>query len=224
MTTATATRNGKATTKAAEEPAATPMIDISRIQVERMNVPIRWVTPLIVHAWSEKAMTMILDAQQGRKAPKERRDPEADYQASLYRLPDGGYGFPTDAFKAAIVSAARFFGKDVTMVGLRQSLFLTGEAGSDGLMLTRIEGEPRSRRDMVRIGQGSADVRFRGEFVEWRASLAVTYVKSLLSRESVLSLIDAAGMGVGVGEWRPERRGQFGTFEIDPDREIGASR
>jgi hypothetical protein len=209
------------------------MIDISRIQVERIIVPIRGVTPLIVHAWSEKAMTMILDAQQGRKAPKERRDPDADYEASLYRLPPlgvsphpgpGRFGFPTDAFKAAIVSAARFFGKDVSMVGLRQSIFLTGELGSDGLMLTPIEGTPHSRRDMVRIGQGSADVRFRGEFTEWRANLVVTYVKSLLSKESVLSLIDAAGMGVGVGEWRPERRGQFGTFEIDPDRQIESVR
>jgi hypothetical protein len=27
-------------------------------------------------------------------------------------------------------------------------------------------------------------------------------------------------MGVGVGEWRPERSGDFGTFAIDPDREI----
>jgi len=27
-------------------------------------------------------------------------------------------------------------------------------------------------------------------------------------------------MGVGVGEWRPEKRGDFGTFQIDSTREV----
>jgi hypothetical protein len=27
-------------------------------------------------------------------------------------------------------------------------------------------------------------------------------------------------MGVGVGEWRPERDGDFGCFRIDPDSEV----
>ena len=43
----------------------------------------------------------------------------------------------------------------------------------------------------------------------------VTYVTSALTRGSVLSLIDAGGMGVGVGEWRPEKDGDFGTYAID---------
>jgi len=54
----------------------------------------------------------------------------------------------------------------------------------------------------------------------WAAALKVTYVTSALTRGSVLSLIDAGGMGVGVGEWRPERNGDFGTYRVDPDREI----
>jgi hypothetical protein len=50
--------------------------------------------------------------------------------------------------------------------------------------------------------------------------LVVTYVTSALTRGSVLSLIDAGGMGVGVGEWRPEKNGDFGTYRIDPDRPV----
>ena len=36
----------------------------------------------------------------------------------------------------------------------------------------------------------------------------------------MLSLIDAGGMGVGVGEWRPERDGDFGTYRVDPSRKV----
>ena len=51
-------------------------------------------------------------------------------------------------------------------------------------------------------------------------TLTVTYVTSALTRGSVLSLIDAGGLGVGIGEWRVEKDGDFGTFRIDPNREV----
>jgi hypothetical protein len=31
---------------------------------------------------------------------------------------------------------------------------------------------------------------------------------------------EAGGMGIGVGEWRPEKRGEFGTYAVDVSKEI----
>lgn len=192
-------------------------IRIDRIAAETIRVPILGTTPLIMHRFSEKAKRKMLDAMQGRKSPKQRKDPEAEYEAAFYRLADGSPGFPALAFKSATVEASRFYGKDVTKVGLRQFLFFQGEVGADGRALCRIEGEPQMREDAVK---NPSDLRYRPEFREWRTALEVTYVTSSLTRDSVLSLIDAGGMGVGVGEWRPEKNGDFGTYRIDPDREV----
>jgi hypothetical protein len=198
----------------------TPTAAIPPISAETIKVPLIGTAPLIVHNWSEKAKRQMLDAQQGRKTPKQIRDPQADYEASLYRT-DDGYGFPTLAFKAATVGAARFFGKSVKMTELRQFLFMNGVPSADrSQILTPIVGEPKMREDMVRVGMGGTDLRYRGEFLEWSVTLTVTYVTTALSRESVLSLIDAGGLGVGVGEWRPEKRGQNGTYAIDETREV----
>lgn len=200
--------------------AEAPVIQIQRIAAETLLVPLVGTSPLIVHNWSDKAKRQMLDAQQGRKTVKELRDPQAEYESSLYRT-EGGYGFPVIAFKAATVGAARFFGKSVRMTELRQFLFMTGVPSADrSQILTPIEGEPKMREDMVRVGMGGTDLRYRAEFQEWSAVIEVTFVTSALSRDSVLSLIDAGGMGVGVGEWRPEKRGQNGTFAIDSNREI----
>jgi hypothetical protein len=188
-------------------------VQINRIDAVQLQVPIIGTAPLIVHKFSEKAKQQMLDAQQGVKKPKERRDPNSDYLAAFYRCkgssdkPDeAGFrpGFPVIAFKAATVSAARFYGKEVTMTGLRQTMFFTGE-------LSDIDNQ-----QLV----GGTDLRYRPEFTEWRTTLTVTFVKSALTEESVLSLIDAGGMGVGVGEWRPEKSGDFGTFQVDPTREV----
>jgi len=198
---------------------STPAVEIEPIASERILVPIVGTAPLIVHAWSEKAKRIMLDAQQGRKRAKENRDPQADYESSLYRTTEG-YGFPTLAFKAATVGAARFFGKSVRMTEIRQFAFFRGvPSAAKDQVLTPILGEPRMREDMVRVGMGT-DLRFRGEFPEWTAVLDVTYVTTALSRASVVSLIDAGGMGVGVGEWRPEKDGLNGTYTIDTTRDI----
>lgn len=86
--------------------------------------------------------------------------------------------------------------------------------------MARIVGEPSMREDVVRVGNGGADLRYRPQFLEWSTTLQVTYVTSALTRGSLLSLLDAGGMGVGVGEWRPEKRGDFGTYTIDPTRDV----
>jgi hypothetical protein len=223
--------------------APVAQINIQRIAAKAIRVPVVGTAPLIVHNWSKKAKQQMLDAQQGKRKVKEVRDPEADYNASFYRIgvPEAGerqrYGFPVLGFKAATISAARFYGKDVTMTMLKQCLFFRGVmTAADNQQLVEIDYEwddemaslalddprrnPHMREDVVRLGQGSTDLRYRAEFFPWRAELVVTYVESALSQDSVLSLIDSGGMGVGVGEWRPQRGGQYGTYEIAEDRPV----
>lgn len=206
----------------AEASVETPEIavEIARIDAETLLVPILGTTPLITHRFSEKAKKQMLDNMQGRKTPKEPKNPEAEYDAAFYKFEDGGYGMPAISFKHATVGGARFYGKQISMTALRQFVFTKGEVGVDGLALVRIEGEPTMREDVVRVGRGGTDLRYRPEFRDWKTVLTVTYVTSMLTRDSILSLIDAGGMGVGVGEWRPEKNGDFGTYRIDPDRTV----
>lgn len=196
-------------------------VAISRIGTETLRVPILGTAPLIVHKFSEKSKRQMLDAMQGRKSPKEAKDPEAEYEAAFYRLDDDSYGFPVIAFKAASVSACRFFGKAMPMTLARQCMFLDAEFSKrDGQKLARIAGTPHMREDVARVGMGGTDLRYRPEFTEWSTSIDITYVKSMLTRESVLSLLEAGGLGVGIGVWRPEKKGDFGTYQIDETRDV----
>lgn len=208
----------KKSTPPVDEGAAIAPID--KIGTETLLVPIRGTAPLVVHRFSEKAKLEMLHAAQGKKTPKQPKDPVAEYEAAFYRLKSGEPGFPALGFKAATVGGARFYGKQITMAALRQLIFFTGEPGADGHYYVQIMGEPIMREDVVRIGRGGSDMRYRPQFTEWDAILTVTFVSSMLTRGSLLSLIDAGGLGVGVGEWRPERGGDFGTFEIDASKKV----
>jgi hypothetical protein len=54
---------------------------------------------------------------------------------------------------------------------------------------------------MVRVGMGTADIRYRGEFKTWSATVTVRYNARVLSADQVVNLFNTAGFAVGVGEW-----------------------
>lgn len=196
--------------------ATATTISLKRIRREIAEIEIHGTAPLIVHRWSEKARQMMLDAQQGKKTPKQPKDPQQDFETSMYRFEDGGHGFPIMAFKSAMVKGgARIFGKAVKMTELRQlCIFQPDGIGTDGTQLARLIGpDPIMREDMVRVGMGTADIRYRAEYRDWSALLRIEYVPSVIDLSSVVALVDAGGTN-GVGEWRPEKSGSFGTYEV----------
>lgn len=189
-------------------------ISIPKIDVRQLDITLIGDSPLICHRWSEKARKEMLDKQMKKaKTAKEAKDPKADYEASLYKMDGGKFGFPCVAFKSAAVGACRF-SDGMKMTEARGAFHVVGE-------LAEIEGTPRMREDMVRIAMGTADIRFRGEFPTWRATLRISFNASAISPEQIVNLFNLAGFGVGVGEWRPEKDGSYGRFHVATEEDMG---
>jgi hypothetical protein len=187
-------------------------ITLPPMSLQTIKLTVIGDSALICHAWSTKAKKQMLDKQMKKAVEKKAaKSPEDDYRESLYPFPGGGFGFPAVGFKSAMVSACRF-AEGVKMTELRGALHIIGD-------MVKIEGEPRPREDMVRVGMGVADIRYRGEFPKWRAQLTITFNTSVISAEQIANLLNIAGFGVGVGEWRPERNGSFGRFHVASDKE-----
>lgn len=217
MTTATTDGKGKLPESIQTEPA----VRLEPIHQSTYEIPVRGLSPLIMHAFGEKAKQMMRDKQAGKKSRKklDPKDPVQEAEAATYRLPDGRPGMPAAGFKAAIVGASRLY-DGLTLVETKQLIFVEGE-GPD--QLVAIEGDSYIREDTPRIGMGTTDLRYRPCFPEWSAVLAVTFIPARIDLESVVSLVNAGGMG-GVGEWRPSApkslTGTFGRFEVPADAEI----
>jgi hypothetical protein len=203
-------------------------IELPPLQIQLMEVTVVGDSPLIVHAWSEKAKKEMLGKQmKAAKMAKEAKDPRADFESSLYRLGDG-FGFPSIGFKAAAVTACTSVA-GITKVAARQAFHILGEnidvnGAFEGtkarVNLVRINGgAPSMREDMVRVGMGTADLRYRGEFADWHAKLLVRYNANVLSESQILNIINVAGFAVGVGEWRPEKDGMNGMFHVATEAE-----
>jgi hypothetical protein len=183
------------------------VIELKQLRLERVEIALYGVSPIISHKWSHKAKEQML-AKQMKKATagKQAKDPQQDFEESIYLCADGLPGFPSVAFKAAAVDAA--MAMDFKKTNLRQSFHIEGE------MVALLGDDPTPREDMVRVGMGTADIRYRAQFQQWAVVLPVTINTGMLSVEQLVNLFDAAGFGIGVGEWRPQKDGQYGRFKV----------
>lgn len=193
------------------------LVTLRPLNLEQIRLKIVGDSELIVHAWSEKAKKEMLAAQQKKKVPKEIRDPEKEFKACFYVIDPKKeiYGFPALAINVAIIEAAhKNIGIEKTMV--KKAIRILGNHHIKGMHLLQIHGSKgEMREDMVRIGMGSADLRYRPMFFPWSMEFDVRYDADLVSAETVVNLINRAGFGVGLGEWRPEKKGVSGTFHVE---------
>lgn len=196
--------------------AAVPTL--KRLERVVYEIPIQGTAPLIVNRWSEKARQMMLAKQQtSARAKPEPKDPAALFESSQYHLTDGRDGFPSTAFKASIVHAARLF-HGITQVQVKQTVVVLGDGLDDrGDMLVALDyGDKTMREDTTRNATGVADLRYRAQYWPWSAVLKVQIVSGQFDEASILALVDAAGIG-GVGEWRPtapkSATGSYGTYQ-----------
>ena len=209
----------------------TELLEIKPLEIKKVTLRIVGDTPLIMHAWSEKAKRMMLEAQMGvsKGKKKEYKNPIEDFINSMYWLSDkpeesteeafeaaiangARFGFPVTAFKQAAISAAYRMQWAKDKMSLRGAFFI--DADENG-MIEIFSDAPIMREDMVKVGMGTADIRYRGEFRNWSANLTISYnANGAYSLERIVNIINAGGYVCGVGEWRPERDGQNGMFHV----------
>lgn len=217
------------------------VLEVAPVTIATFNVRIRGLSPLIVHKWSEKAKREMLDKQMNvtKTKKKDAKNPVADFIGAAYWMtgePDilpsdspevaeekfneavtngARWGFPVTAIKQAAIMAASRNEIDVKTTTLRGAFFIHGE-GPD--MLAEVKGSiPEMREDMVRVGgiSKTADIRHRPMFSDWYMDLVIDYnANGPITPEQIVNLINLGGFTCGIGEWRPEKDGSFGMFQV----------
>jgi hypothetical protein len=197
-------------------------MQLPAIEVASALIVIEGITPLIQNKWSEKARQMMLDKQtKTAQKAKEAKNPEVDFRASLYVRPGhendpvgtpGAYYHPASGFKQAAVEACRVLDdKSFNMTKVKALFFVDVDPV---LTFSSIV----MREDMVRVGQGTADIRYRGMFEGWGTTLSISYNRSSISLEQIVNLFNLGGFHNGVGEWRPSspkgKNGEHGRFRV----------
>ncbi len=215
MTTTTETAEKKPARK--KPTTETVVDDVLAVSRGRQRFYLVGDTPLILNRMSQKAKRELL-MPKGRKNAAERatslkHNPVEEYRESAYRISDPSaltyLSILSTAFKRGLMTAA---------------LDLPGTKKAQIGRLTYVDGDyvgifgvPKLFMSIVRSADmnKTPDVRTRAIIPQWACQLDVTYTKPLITDMAVSRLLMAAGLSVGVGDWRLEKgAGNFGLFRV----------
>lgn len=201
-------------------------IVINEIEMTTITFCVLGTSPLIMNRFQQKAWQELL-LPSARKNHAERaatlkHDPVAEFRGAAYRnrdLNSPAYThIPNGSFKGALASAAL----DIPGATKAKMERLTAivETNIDLFGIPNIFCAMVRNSDMNR----TPDVRTRPIFPEWAAKVSVRYVRSLLTERTIANLFGAAGMIVGIGDWRPQKNGSYGCWKCVPETDADFKR
>jgi hypothetical protein len=174
-------------------------------------------SPLICNRLTEKTRHELLMPAPKKNAAERaivlKHDPIDEFRSSIQRNhSDDG---PTrivhlgSAFKKALAQVA------VDVPGATKAAI--GRLTNVPQITVDIYGVPRVFSTIVRQGgiNKTPDVRTRAMLPRWATYLTVRYVASLIKEHQVANLLGAAGIIIGVGDYRNEKgAGSYGQFRV----------
>ncbi len=217
-------------------------VTIKPIREETTVIRLIGDTPLIVHKWDEKMKRMLPagKAAYGSSDITEKAEHPGMYESfinSMYwikgkpseyteeafmnALENGAeFGFRVESFKQAAIDAAYTKKWIPNKKGVKGLFFIEPDAvDEEGYQLVKLQGDwPVMREDVVILSGMSRtpDLRWRGQFTNWFVDLRIRYdADGVYTLQDIINMLNAGGHYNGVGEYRPEKDGQFGMYHVE---------
>lgn len=192
-------------------------IDVVEFNTGRIDFCLLGRTPIILNRMSEKAKHELLFPK-GRKTTAERaqslkHNPYEEFRNAPYINPDEDGPTLLCHLATSVKAAMRGAGVDVpgaTKAQIGRLLWVEGEK-------IALYGVPRLFMSVTRSADinRTPDVRTRVIVPHWACRVSISFMKPVLNEKSIGSLLAAAGLTQGVGDWRPEKgSGNYGQFTM----------
>lgn len=189
-------------------------VRIEEVRVEKMVAWLYGRTPIVLHRMSEKGGRELLlpkgPKTRAEKATTLKHNVYEEFRSAPYTIADGPTllgGLSVWAKKGLAAVALDLPGGSKAQ--LERLVLAQGER-------IPIWGIPKLKMDIVREGgfTKTPNVRTRVIVAEWCTTVTLRYVAGVLTATTVMNLLGAAGIMQGMGDWRPQKGGIYGQYEL----------
>lgn len=171
-----------------------------------VDVTIQGLTPLLINRFHEEAAEA---ATSGVHSRKEKPSPEEDASSRLYSNGHGPF-FPAENIRQAIIGASsrHKIGRRAATTDIAAAVYVSPfELPLEG------EWHVDSRAIVIPATKGRI-LRHRPMFDEWALTFQLQIDNDLVGERLVQAILEDAGKLVGIGDFRPARKGPYGRFSV----------
>src|SRR5262245_8386986 len=177
--------------------------------MDRISLLISGRTPLLVNRFHEEAQLEATSATHTRT--RDRLGPEEDAANRLYCLEDGTIYFPAENLRQSIIVASgrHKIGRRSASSDIAAALLIEPFA-----MALKGDWKVDARPVVIPATRGRV-LRYRPIFDVWSIEAVLSYDARLVDAKLLRNVVDDAGDYVGIGDFRPARKGPYGRFVVD---------
>lgn len=193
--------------------------------MKRYRITLRGNAPILPHRMTDETKEGL--RTKGTKKVDQNLTPREIAARHVYRTNDGHSGLPARSVLACLISAGKFHAyKGKQKLSTRSStmvtMFCRVEGAPDELLtMTNHDGEPIPADSFevtsdtgVNPNTNNAVVIDRPKFTEWALVIDMSVDAKEIDDKKFRALWKTAGQ-LGLGAWRPEKRGFYGTFDAE---------
>lgn len=143
----------------------------------------------------------------------------AKVEDKMYLLPNGKPYIPARYFEAALIDAGKDF-KGKGKGNLSKILGAMLEVKPDTIPLISKKGWQDDMQVAVNPMTRGRMVVHRPRFDDWTAEFDIEISTDDIPKERISEIMEHAGRFVGIGDWRPAKKGKYGKFIISEFKEV----
>lgn len=174
---------------------------------EKVNVTIEGTTPILFNRFRDTAI-------EGKSKKRTGALAESDIEDKLYKDEKGKVQLPSVYLKNCLVEA----GKNFKIQGggkKTYSKIVAATVEIQPFMIEMDNGEMETFRiSAVNPMTKGRMMTERPKFTKWSATFEIVLNDPAVPVSVINEILEHAGKYVGVGDWRPEKKGMFGKFMI----------
>ena len=174
------------------------------------NITLEGTSPLLMNRPSQLDI-----GDKSKSVKRETNTPEEIAELKVYKDGEGKIYAPATWFQGCIVEA----GKQKKMLGKGSARATYSKVAGSSVEINPFEIEIKDKWRVFSIlavnpTTKGKNVLHRPQFDKWEVKFEVTFEEELIEIPVMKELFDIAGRMVGVGDWRPAKKGRFGKFQV----------
>jgi len=177
--------------------------------MQEIKVKIKGKTPYLMHAFQ------LVQSEEKSKNRSGIEDYKGQVENSLYRLPDGTIYVPSTQIHGCLTEA----GKQFQIPGKRKATFSRIIGSTIMVTPDAIPMNPQNyeidTRAVVNPATKGRVARHRPKFIDWKLEFVIENLEpEYLPTTELKKILDYGGSYVGIGDFRPQKKGMFGRFIV----------
>jgi hypothetical protein len=182
----------------------------------RINCSIEGTSPLLCNKFTDAAAIKATAGSGSSAAAGSRGTPLEQATERLYVGASGKLMIPQPNLFRCIIDAGKFFKAGRKQITTKESSLIPACLAIPGVEIQIKHKDPWQvdTRAVRNPSTGGRFLYYRPSFNDWVLDFELELDEDIINIKLLREIVDAAGKRVGLGDFRPDRKGPFGKFVV----------